>query len=331
MKHYSIIVRILFISLFALFALTATAQFKKPLSSPRDRVGINDAKWNVGLVGGANLTTWLHFQSAQASDWFLQDYKAFTFDSISPINESMGYFGGIGVERMLTGNVSVGLNVVYAQHNVKLGYLDDHFPYKWDIVGDSILYGKIQKSFSAKYSTIEAYIPLTYYIGLASTKNIKPYFYFAPRFSYVLPLTQNKMTYSAKYYDVYGNTPIVDTLTDSSGHFILDQDNKIQIDTLFSTSDNEVPFNGSTYRNLNVGGTIGVGSLFRFNTNRYYFLIKFDVSANMNAITTFKKGQIINNEFNNTRYSTSAYATITLMFPLKKQLQDACIKWGRYN
>ena len=331
MKHYSIIVRILFISLFALFALTATAQFKKPLSSPRDRVGINDAKWNVGLVGGANLTTWLHFQSAQASDWFLQDYKAFTFDSISPINESMGYFGGIGVERMLTGNVSVGLNVVYAQHNVKLGYLDDHFPYKWDIVGDSILYGKIQKSFSAKYSTIEAYIPLTYYIGLASTKNIKPYFYFAPRFSYILPLTQNKMKYSATYYDAFGNTPIVDTLTDNFGHFILDDNNNIKIDTLFTTSNNTVPFNRSTYRKFNIGATLGVGSLFKINAGNYYFLVKFDVSANLNGLPTYKDGEIKNDEYKYLRYSTDAQATLTLMLPLKKQLQGACLKWGEYD
>jgi hypothetical protein len=319
MKHHSsIVVRILLVSSFALFALTATAQFKKPLSSPRDRVGINDAKWNVGLVGGANLTTWLHFQSAQASDWFLHDYKALTFDSISPINESMGYFGGIGVERMLTGNTSVGLNVIYAQHNVKLGYVDDHFPYAWDSANDTILYGKIVKNFTANYRTIEVYVPLTYYIGLASTKNIKPYVYFAPRFSYVLPSNQNQMKYSATYLDTIG-APIIDHI------------NPITNDTVLKVMENQVPFNGSTYRNLNVGGTIGVGSLFRFNTSRYYFLMKFDVSANMNAITTFKRGQIVNNEFNNKRYSTSAYATITLMFPLKKQLQDACIKWGRYN
>lgn len=317
MKHCSsIVARILLVSSFALFALTATAQFKKPLSSPRDRVGINDAKWNVGLVGGANLTTWLHFQSPEASNWFLQNYK--TFDSISPFKESLGYFGGIAVERMLKSNVSVGLNVVYAKHNVKLGYVDDHFPYAWDLVGDSILYGQIKKEFKAEYHTIEAYVPLTYYIGLASSKSIKPYVYFAPRFSYVLPISQNQMTYSASYLDTIG-APIIDHI------------DPITNDTVLKTMKNQVPFNGSAYRNLNVGGTIGVGSLFRFNTNRYYFLIKFDVSANMNAITTFKSGQIINNEFNHKRYSTSAYATITLMFPLKKQLQDACIKWGKYN
>lgn len=324
MKYHSFkYAKILLVLIISLQALTVSAQqFRKPLSSPRDQYESSNAKWNVGLFGGANLTTWLHFQSKQSSSWFLQNYK--TFDSISPITESLGYFGGIGVERMLKNNLSVGLNVLYAQHNVKLGYVDNHFPYAWDFVGDSILFGQIKKEFLADYRTIEAYVPFTYYIGLASTKNIKPYVYFAPRFSYVLPISQNKMTYSATYYDAFGLTPITDTL-------IIPSSPVVPTDTLFPTSNNQVPFNVSTYRKLNVGGTIGVGSLFRFNISNYYILVKFDVSANMNAISTFKKGQIINNDFNHLRYSADAHATLTLLLPIKKQLQDACIKWGKYN
>lgn len=312
MKHrLFIFTRIIFVLTFALFTITATAQFKKPITSPRDRVGSSDAKWNVGLIGGANLTMWPHFSSPESSNWFLQNYK--TFDSISPFTQSMGYFGGIGVERMLKSNLSVGLNVVYAQHNVKLGYLDDHFPYAWDTVGGNILFGQIVKSFTANYRTLEAYVPLTYYIGLASTKNIKPYVYFAPRISYVLPIKQNKMTYSASYLDTIG-APIIDPITH---------------DTM--VMNNQVPFNVSTFRKLNIGGTIGVGSLFRFDISNYYLLVKFDISANMYAISTFKKGQIINEEFNHLRYSASAYATLTFMLPIKKPLQDACIRWGKYN
>ena len=126
---------------------------------------------------------------------------------------------------------------------------------------------------------------------------------------------------------------ITDTLKDSSGSPIHDQDNNIQIDTLtfFPTSNNQVPFNGSAYRKLNVGGTIGIGSLFRFNISNYYILIKFDVSANMNALMTLKQGQIINNDFNHLRYSADAHATLTFMLPIKKPLQDACIRWGKYK
>lgn len=313
MNHRSICCfKLLLTVLFILFTLTGTAQFKKPLNSPREQYESSNAKWNVGIIGGPNFTTWLHIQSDQAANWFIQDYKI--FDSITrPYTESIGYFGGIAVERMLKSNLSVGLNVVYAQHNVKLGYLDDHFPYAWDPVGDSILYGQIIKEFKANYHTIEAYVPLTYYIGLASTKNIKPYVYFAPRFSYVMPISQNKMTYSASYLDTKG-APIINPITH---------------DTM--VMNNQVPFNVSTFRKLNVGGTIGIGSLFRFNISNYYILIKFDVSANMNALMTFKQGQIINNDFNHLRYSADAHATLTFMLPIKKPLQDACIRWGKYN
>ena len=82
---------------------------------------------------------------------------------------------------------------------------------------------------------------------------------------------------------------------------------------------------------VKVGATVGVGSLFRINTSNYYFLVKFDVSANMNGIPTFKKGEVDNNEFNYLRFSTDAHATLTFMLPIKKQLKGACMDWGEYD
>ena len=216
MKQLPVIrIKLLFIASFVLLTLTATAQqFKKPLTSPRDRVESNDAKWNVGILGGGNLTTWLHFHSRESSSWFLKNYNVF-----DTITNSLGYFGGIGVERMLKSNLSVGLNVVYAKHSIQLG---------------------------ANYHAIEAYVPITYYIGLSS-KNIVPYVFAAPRVSYLLPDTTAKMTYTNSYYKNDANN------------------------THISTSSNTVPFNRSTYRLFNVGATIGFGSLFRINTSNYYF------------------------------------------------------------
>ncbi len=305
--HSSIAVRIIFVAVFFLFAITATAQknkqFKKPITSPRDRIESSNAKWNVGILGGGNLTTWFHFHSPKASDWYLKNYKIF-----DTIPHSLGYFGGIAVERMVKRNLSVGLNIVYAQHSVHLGFKDEHFPYTWDDFDNSILYGKIEKTFKAKYHTIEAYIPVTYYIGLASKQNIIPYVYVAPRVSYVLPDSLAQMTHTALY-------------TDSNG------------DPLPSHpfSSNTVEFNQATYQSLNVGLTAGVGSLFRINVNNYYFLMKFDISANMNGISTFKKGEVVNNEFNYLRHSADAQATLTLMLPIKKQLKGACMSWGEYD
>ena len=303
MKHHSnIITRVLLVSTFTLLVLTSTAQFRKPLTSPRDRVESSDAKWNVGILGGANLTTWLHFHSPESSSWFLKNYKVF-----DTITNSLGYFGGIGVERMLKSNLSVGLNVVYAKHSIQLGFVDDHFPIEWDITASQINYGRIVKGFKANYHTIEAYIPITYYIGLSSKNSISPYVFAAPRISYVLPDTTAKMTYTNSYYKNDANN------------------------TLISSTSNTVPFNRSTYQLFNVGATVGFGSLFRINTSNYYFLIKFDVSANMNGIPTFKKGEVDNNEFNYLRYSTDANATLTFMLPIKKQLKGACMNWGEYN
>ena len=275
MRHHSTIaVRILFVSVFALLTFTATAQknkqFRKAISSPRDHIESSDAKWNVGILGGGNLTTWLHFHSYAASDWYLKNYKIF-----DGFTNSLGYFGGIGVERMLRKDLSVGLNAIYAKHNIQLAFVDDQFPYQWDPVTQQVVYGQIMKGFKASYSTVEVYLPVTYYIGLASKSSIVPYAYVEPRFSHILPLSSNYM--------------------------------------------------------FNVGATLGIGSLFRLNTNNYYFLFKLDISANFNAIPTFKKGEVVNNEFNHLRYSTDAHATLTIMLPLKKQLKGACMDWGEYD
>ena len=299
--HSSITARFLFVSAFALFTLTATAQqFKKPIISPRDRNQASDARWNVGLVGGGNFTTWLHIHSAEASNWSLKNYSPVLFDTLG---SSLGYFGGVAVEYMLKNNVSVGLNVIYAQHNMMLGFVDDHFPYGW--TGDNINFIKREKYFSARYRAIEAYIPVTYYMSLAGSKNVKPYAYVAPRVSYIIP---NDSLASMTHKTVY-----------------------MQDSTIISSSTNSVEFNSSTYRNLNVGLTLGVGSLFRINAGKYYFLVKFDISANMTRIPTFTKGEVANNEFNHLRYSADAHASLTIMLPLKKQLQGACMKWGEYD
>ena len=295
-------IKLLFAVSFVLLTLTATAQFKKPLTSPRDQIQASEAKWNVGILGGGNLTTWLHFHSSEASGWYLKNYRLF-----DTITHSIGYFGGIGAEYKIKRNFSVGLNVVYAQHRLQLGFVDDHFPIEWDASQETINYGRIVKSFKTSYRAIEAYVPFTYYIGLASKSSIVPYVYAAPRLSYILPDTTARMNYTNTYYRN-------------------DENN-----TLISSSNNSVPFNRSTYRYFNIGATLGVGSLFKISTSNYYFLIKFDLSANINGLPTFKGGEINNDEFKYLRYSTDAQATLTFLLPIKKQLQGACMKWGEYD
>lgn len=258
---------------------TASAQFKKalPNSSP---TGQSEARLNIGLVGGPNYTLWQHFNSAQTSDWYVISYKP-EFD--------FGYFGGIALEYMLKPNSSIGLNVVYAQHNMKIGYLNDHFPIGFN------QYDTLRYSLSANYRSIEAYVPLTYYVSVGS-KTMRPYIYVAPHVSYILDGT---MTY------------LKTTETDT---------------TAFSTT----TFNDSTFRKINVGAMVGVGTQFNISVGNYYFLTKIDASVNLNLLNTFTAIDL-ENEFNFQRYCAGAQISVYFMLPIKKQLQGACMKWGEYD
>lgn len=305
MRHQiSLFNRILFVSVFTLLSLGVTAQqFKKPLNSPRDRAQASDAKFNVGIVGGADLTTWLHFNSPSASDWNLQNYTPHIFGSEGG---SLGYFGGLAIEYMVNDYLSVSLNAIYAQHNVELGFVDDQFPYGWDPTSQSINYITKSKTFTAHYRTIEAYVPITYYMTLSSSKNIRPYVYVAPRVSYLLMLPNDSVS-QMKLNTTYSKD-----------------------DNIITSSIDSVGFNTNTYRNLNLGATVGVGTQFRISTSNYYFLVKFDVSANMNALSTYTAADL-QNEFNFLRYSADANASLTIQLPIKKRLKGACVSWGEYE
>lgn len=275
------------ILLCALFLIcgSATAQFKKALPNTRGNGQVNDAKVNIGLLGGGNYTTWFHVHRLKAADWYLANYKP---------KLTFGYFGGIAVEYMLLPYQSVGLNVVYAQHNMGLKYLNENFPIGVD------QYISRTYDLTANYRAIEAYVPVTFYINIGS-KSLKPYFYVAPRASYIL---DGQMNYNR-------------TDTDADGHTT-------------THSPEQVPFDTTNYKKFNIGATAGVGTQFKINTANYYLLLKFDLSANANFIQTYTKYDLMN-EFNYMRYSADAYATLTFMLPIKKRLIGACVKWGKYD
>ena len=81
---------------------------------------------------------------------------------------------------------------------------------------------------------------------------------------------------------------------------------------------------------FNIGVMAGVGTQFRLNTSNYYFLVKLDLSANVNTFQTFTKYDLLN-PFNTMRYSADAHLTATFMLPIKKRLIGACIRWGEYD
>lgn len=275
---------ILFILLTTL-SCSVHAQFMKALTNPSNYGQNNDARINVGIIGGANITLWEHFNSAQTASWYVADYKP---------NVRFGYFGGLAVEYMLNNNLSIGLNAIYEQHNVGLQFINESFPIS---INQFI---KQRHDFTAEYQSIEAYTPLTFYISMGS-KVVKPYFFIAPRVSYIIG---GNMTYT--------------------------QTEMTLENTIIRTTTTSAQFSSNTYRLLNIGGTLGIGTRTRIKANNYYFFIKFDISANVNGIHTFTETDLLD-EFNYRRFSADTHATLSLLFPIKKQLKGACMRWGEYD
>lgn len=287
-RDSNIIKHIILVTVLVMFSTMAYAQYRKPLPSGRSIGQQRDATVNIGLLGGANFTYWYHPTHPMAADWYLYDYQP---------QFTVGYLGGIAMEFLVSNNFSIGFNAIYNRHNLQMQYANDHFPYQWNHTQSSIDFIQRTYTFEATYQTVELYLPLTYYITLPLSKNIKPYLYVAPRASYILD-GQMKLTKTDLLPSLTSsNTPLPINLTDSTAF----------ADTL----------------RFNFGATLGLGTQFKIDLDSYYLLMKFDVSANVYFRQTFNQADLIN-EFNHKRYFTDAQATFTFMLPLKKRLRDAC-------
>ncbi len=275
---------------------TAKAQFRKPLQSASNRVNSSEAKYNIGLSGGLTSTYWVHFGGTKTQ------YNA-------PFN--FGLIGGLTLERMINGNTSVSLEGYYAMRKTQLNYDVINFPVALNENKD------FYRQFDAEYQEVDVQAILTYYL---SKGNLRPYVFVGPRVS--VPLNGTSVWTKQEILN-YG-TP-EQQISETGG----------SIDT--------VTFNGQNARQFNVGLVAGVGLLYKLNIGNYYFLIKADVSGHAAVINSFTSEEI-NGESQNVigasyidpyllgkRFNTDVTAKITLMFPLKKQLQGACIRWGEYD
>ena len=274
-------------------SISAKAQFNKPLSN-RSQFYSNEAKCNIGLIGGATMTQWYHIGGTRTQ------YK-------HPFN--FGIVGGLSLEYKLQRNLSVSIEGLYAMRNTQLNYEVLNLPV-------SLTESKnFYRQLDANYTEVDVQVPFTYYFGQG---NIQPFVYAAPRFT--LPLS-GKMTWQKKEIQDYGTAQ--------------QQYTDVSYDTLSMTAQNMRPWN--------VGLVAGVGVMFRINFSNYYFLIKADASVHSTAVNSFSDEEIqgqsqhvigasyIDPYLMSYRLNTDATAGITIMFPLKKQLKGACMRWGEYD
>lgn len=270
----------------------ANAQFNKPIQSSYSRKQSTDANWNIGLTGGLSLTQWLHFGGTHTQ------YK-------QPIDKSIGYSGGLAIEKKLDEKKSITVEAIYAMRNLELTY-DLNLPGAIDQWND------ITKTLDASYTEVIVQTPYTHYLGNPSNSAVTPYVFAAPRVS--IPLNGK-------------------TLWTKENH------------TTGTVENDTVDFNSSNYAPFNIGVVAGAGLLFRLNTNSYYFLIKMDASYHAGLVNTFSRAEregtitddnvigagYIDPALLGRRFAGDANLKLTLLFPLKKQLKGACISWGEYD
>lgn len=283
-----------------LIGTTVQAQYNKALPSTRSQFYSNEAKYNIGLIGGATMTQWLHIGGTKTQ------YH-------HPLN--FGIVGGLTLERKLQSNLSVGIEGLYAMRSTHLNYEVLNFPVS---LGSGPEHNKdFYRQLDVTYQEVNVQIPVTYYMGQG---NIRPFVYAALRAS--LPLS-GKEIWQKKEILNYG-TP--------DQHY---SEVGATIDTVEMTAQNMRPWN--------VGLVAGVGVLFRINFSNYYFLIKADASYHSTIVNSFTNEEIHGNSQNvigasyidpylmSYRLNTDATARITILFPLKKQLKGACMRWGEYD
>lgn len=287
---------ILFFLVLSFIGNQAMAQFNKPLKPAYSRVSSSEAKYNIGLEGGLTSTYWLHFGGTQT-----KYHQPFNF----------GLTGGLVVERMLNSSNSIAIEGLFAMRNIELNYEVLNFPVAINENKD------YYRQYNVNYQEVDVQIPLTHYF---SQGNIRPFVYVAPRFS--LPLSGN-ITWQKMEILNYGT-----------------QDQ--QYDEAHATHDT-VSMSAQNMRRWNVGLVLGAGAVFKINFSNYYLLLKLDASAHAAVINSFSKEENNGTSSNvigasyidpyllGKRFNTDATVKLTLLFPLKKQLKGACMKWGEYD
>lgn len=283
---------------FLLLGSKVNAQFNKPLQSSNNAFYSNQARYNIGLIGGITSTYWLHIGGTRTH------YQA-------PFN--YGITGGLVFERMMKNDVSLGIEALYSMRNTQLNYYVLNYPTEFNVNHD------FYRQLDADYTEVDVQIPLTYYFGQANG-NIRPFVFAAPRFT--LPLS-GKMKWQKVQVEKYG----------TSEQYLVDE--TLDWDTVDMTAQNMRPWN--------VGLVVGGGVRFKINFANYYLLIKADVAAHSTVVNSFSHEEATGQSQNvigasyidpylmSYRFNTDFTARVTIMFPLKKQLKGACMRWGEYD
>jgi len=276
-------------------AAMAQGRFRKPLQS-QNTIGANEARYNIGITGGLTTTHWFHFGGTET-----KYHQPFNFGPIA----------GLTVERMFNSNSSIAIEGLFAMRNTHLDYNVLNFPVAINVNKD------FYRQYDVDYMEVAIQVPLTYYF---SQGDFRPYVFVAPRFT--LPLS-GKMEWQKMEIIDYGT---------ENQHY--SEDGAVH---------ETVDMTGQNMRRWNIGLVAGVGVRYRLRVSNYYLLFKLDLSGHAALINSFSKEEIHGESENvigasyidpylmQKRFNTDASVKLSILFPLKKPLKGACMKWGEYD
>ena len=282
-----------FICLISLVLLCGSvkAQFAKALPQSNPSASTSEATYNVGIIGGLNVTHWFDW----GGPFTKYEQPIFLFDQNAIVPSLLNHgLAGIVVERKLGENNSIGIEALYANRWTDLTF-EYMYPNESDQEQSDRSIQIFHQNDSILYHEIDIQVPLTHYF-LGADSKIRPYVFVAPRFS--LPFSGNR--YWKKYQ------------VDSEGNHTFGKTD-FNIDTIPS----------QFMRPWNIGAVAGAGMQFRFDIGGYYMLLKLDASCHFGIL---KEPALADQ-----RHIGNATAKFTLLFPLKKIEKGACLNWGEYD
>lgn len=286
------------IALFSLFytgPVQAQKKWKKALPT-RHAVATNNGKFNIGVKAGA---IWSYFRYSE--------FENTTIDGVLyPI-------AGLLIEYKTNNRFSIGLNPYVAIRGTKM-----HHDKIWLTGLGENQTDTTRTRYTCLMNVVGARIPFTYYFNsfLFSGSNSKQFYIsVAPE----------------AYYVLGGNIQYA--------KFRMPQE------TLIPGSYTSIKIGNANMQRLQLGVTCGSGLSSTHSTSSFSFITKYELAFSFGINNTFSKTETEGSFPQGGGFLGSPYAflqtgnrsyralefTITVMFPVKKQLRGACVNWGEYN
>lgn len=278
------------IVLLVAFSLSAQAQFRKPLKSERRESNLAFSDYTIGLKFGCPWSVMLDSELTEVT------YQG-----------NIGYSVGIVAERYFS-KFSLGIEGLFAQKGTEMHY---DMSYQQSLSVNGIYH----REFSWGYNVVSVRTPLTYYFkGTFKDDKVIPYLFIAPQVD--IPLAFNATLKQGKPV----MEPTEQTTITTYGNFA---------ETI---KNNASP-------SLNISAIGGLGLMGRIPTDGSAIIIKFDVGANYGLRNLAEEGfiwrwdqtanKLVPKENSRIIRAHDVEAHLSVIFPIKKRLRDACYYFNK--